>query len=99
MTDFRGEVIISGTITRGQHIINYLSTSIDHAVDFTDDDNFYKTLNAKANMDKVGESKGRHGVTSDPLSQKWLISPEADRRTVQNTTQRGIRTILHPSFS
>ena len=40
MTDFRGEFTISETIARGLWIINYLSTSKDHAVDFTDDDNF-----------------------------------------------------------
>ena len=50
-------------------------------------------------MAKVGESKGRHGVTSESLSKKWFISPEAARITVQHNTQRWIRTILHPSLS
>ena len=49
-------------------------------------------------MAKVRVSKRRHGVTSDSLYQKWLISPEASRRTVKHTTQGGIRKILHPSF-
>ena len=99
MTDFRGEVISSETIARGRRIINSLSISEDHAVDFTDSDNFYKALNAKVNLSKVGSSKERHGVTSESLSQKWFISPEAARRNLQYTTQRGIRTILHPSLS
>ena len=90
MTDFRGEVIRSESIARGRRIINYLSTSEDHAVDFTDEDNFYKALNAKVNVDKVGASKGRHGVTLDSLSQKWLILPEEERRTQQHTIQQGI---------
>ena len=50
-------------------------------------------------MAKVGESKGRHGVTSEYLSKKWLISTEAAIITVQHTTERGIRKILHPSLS
>ena len=67
-------------------------------VDFTNDDNFFNELNAKANVPKVESSKGGHGVTSESLSQKWLISPKSARGTVQHTTQRGIMTILHPSL-
>ena len=73
MTNFTGDVINNDTITRGQRIINSLSTRKYHAVEFTDDNNFYKTLNTKVNVDKVRESKGRHGVISESLSQKWLI--------------------------
>ena len=98
MTIFRGEFIISENIIRGQHIINSLSTGEYDAVDFTDDENFFNDLNDQVNMDRVGTLKLIHGVTSDSLSQKWLISTEAERITVQHTTQRGIRMILHPSL-
>ena len=50
-------------------------------------------------MNKVGASKGRHGFTLESLSQKWLISLEADSKTAQYTTQLGIRKIVHPSLS
>ena len=50
-------------------------------------------------MAKVGDSNGSHGVTSEFLYQKWFISTEEDRITVQHTKQRGIRKILHPSLS
>ena len=99
MTDFRGEVISKNTITRGQRIINSLSTSQDHAVDFTDDDNFYKAINIKVNVAKVGASKVRHIVTLESLYQKWLISLEAASTTVQNITKQWVRTILNPSLS
>ena len=56
MTDFRGKVISNDTITRGQRIINSLSTSQDHAVDFTDDERNYKALKTKVNVAKVGAS-------------------------------------------
>ena len=68
-------------------------------MDFTDGDNFYKALSAKVNVAKVGDSNGSHGVTSEFLYQKWFISTEEDRITVQHTKQRGIRKILHPSLS
>ena len=63
MTDFRGEVINNETIIRGQRMINHVSTSKDHAVDFTDDGNFYKALKAKVNVAKVGLSKVWYGFT------------------------------------
>ena len=59
---------------------------------------FYKVVNAKVNIAKVDVSKGIHGVTLDYLSQKWLILPEVARRTVHHTTQREIRTFMHPSL-
>ena len=76
MTDFRGEFISNETTTRGRRIINYLSTSEDHAVDFTDDNNVYKVINCNFNVAKVGVSKGRYRVTLEYLSQKWLVSLE-----------------------
>ena len=96
MTGFRGQFISSETIARGQWITNYLSTGEYDRVDFTDGDNFFNALTAKVNVARVEASKGRNGVTLEYLSQKWLISQEETSRTVQNTTQRGIRTILHP---
>ena len=56
MTEFRGGVINNETIRRGIRVINSLSTSKYHAVDFTDDNNFYMALNAKVNVAKVGAS-------------------------------------------
>ena len=99
MTGFLGDVIISETTKRGQQIINHLSTSEDDAVDFRDDENLYNALTGKVNVDRVGALKGRNGVASDSLSHKWFISPEAARRTVHNTTQQWIRTIIHSSLS
>ena len=99
INEFRGDAISSETITRERRIINSLSTSEYDVMDLTIYDNFFNTLKAKVNVDRVQASKGIHVVTSDLLSQKWLISPEASRITVHQTTQQGIRTILHPSLS
>ena len=99
MTEFRGEVIIIKTIARGRRIINSLSTSKDHAVDFTNDKKNYKGLNDKVNVANIGAYKVSHGVKLGYLSHKYLISPEKSRKTVQNNSHQGIRTILHPSLS
>ena len=50
--------------------MNSLSTSEDDMVYFTDDDNIYNAPNAKANADRVGASRGRHGITSYCLFRK-----------------------------
>ena len=63
MTNFRGQVISSETITRGRRIINSLSTGEYDAVDFTDDDNFFNALDVKVNVSRDGSSKGRHDFT------------------------------------
>ena len=70
MNDFRGKVISSDTIAGGLRIINFLSTSEDDTVEFTDDDNLFNGLNAKVKLARVGSSKVIHGVTSESLSQK-----------------------------
>ena len=64
MTNFRGEVISSETTARGRRLINSLSTGEDDAVDFTDYENLFNVVNAKVNVERVGASKGRHGVNS-----------------------------------
>ena len=68
-------------------------------VNFTDKNNFFNALNAKVTVARFESSKGRHSVTSKSLYQKRLISPESERRTLQNTTQQDIRTIIHPYLS
>ena len=65
-----GGVISNETIIRGERIRNYLSTNKEDAVDFTDDENFFDTLNAKFNVARVGMSKCKHGGTSNSLSHK-----------------------------
>ena len=75
MTYFRGEVISNKIFSSGQRIINSLSTGEEYAVYFTDDENLSDVLNAKVNAVRVVVSKGKHGVNSNYLSQKWLISP------------------------
>ena len=87
MTDFKGEVISSDTISKGHGIINDLSNGEDDAVNFTDDANFFHVINAKVNVARVGASKGRHDVTSNSLPHNWLITMEAARITVKHTNQ------------
>ena len=46
---------------------------------------------------KVGNS--RHTIGNKILADKWMVSPEKACRTLERTTQRGVRMISHPSLS
>ena len=48
-----------------------------------------------------GVKTGAHGrqVSVEKLAANWVITLETSKRTVQVTTQRGIRSTLHPSLS
>ena len=61
----RGEVVGNENIARGQRITNSLSTGEEYAVDFTDDETLFDTLNDKVNVARVGVSKVNHGVASE----------------------------------
>ena len=54
MTDFRGYFINNETIIRGLWIINPLSAIEDHAVDFTDDNNFIRLLTLRSMWLRLG---------------------------------------------
>ncbi len=43
--------------------------------------------------------KKKGGGKHPPKADKWMVSPEVACRTLERTTQRGVRTISHPSLS
>ena len=42
---------------------------------------------------------GHQAIFSDTLAEKWLVLPKVARHTLEQTTQRGVRTISNPSLS
>jgi hypothetical protein len=42
---------------------------------------------------------GHQAINPDTLTEKWLVLPEVAGRTLERTTQRGVRTISNPSLS
>ena len=47
----------------------------------------------------MGVLKVKKGINHQTLSKNWMVSTEMALRTVNRTTQRGIRTVLRPSLS
>ena len=101
------------TSTRGPlMVINSLSCnslSCD-AADITADDNFGTALESKvviSSASVVKDSTNRYGnvqskkgkqVDAATLAKRWGISPDKAVQTVLKTTQRGVRSTLHPAL-
>jgi hypothetical protein len=54
---------------------------------------------SNANVSGVKSSAKMNKVDAEALSQKWGIGIESARRTIRVSTQRGVRTVLHPALS
>jgi len=48
---------------------------------------------------RVKTSRGWRAIDSETLAEKWMISPEIARRTLSQTTRRGIRTTSEYTLS
>lgn len=59
------------------------------------------SLAASRNICGLGVQKSimQPSVDPDKLANRWGISLDAAKRTVRQTTQRGIRSVLHPTLS
>ncbi len=66
MADFRGDVVDCKRITRGRRLISAVSLNCTDvkAIDFTDDNNFSKALQAKMAVSRIGA--GQNSVRSTP---------------------------------
>jgi hypothetical protein len=97
--DSRGRVHdLDNVIAEGRRFINLVSTSAQSA-DFTSDEYFHVALNARVNVSRVKVGNSRRAIGHKLLEDKWMVSPEVAPRTLERTTQRGVRTISHPSLS
>jgi len=97
--DSRGRVHdLDNVIAGGQRCINLVSTSVQSA-NFTSDEYFHVALQALVNVSRVKVGNSRRAIDHKLLPDKWMVSPEVARRTLERTTQLGVQTILHQSLS
>jgi len=102
LTDYRGQIIVSDTSTRGRgYTVASAQSAAYDVVDITDQTNFGTALENAicVTVSQVETSKRKNKVDHITLAQRWAIPPSKAKKTVQVTTQRGIRTIAHPSLS
>ncbi len=109
MTDYRGFVLPRPD--RGQpFVINALSFMTTDAADITNDENFgidleqHVTVSAAAldtTKTPLGQIHLKAGkpVDTEMLAKRLLIPANCAARTVNQTTQQGVRTMLNPTLS
>ena len=76
-------------IAEGRRFINLVSTSAQSA-DFTSDEYFHVALQALVNVSRVKVGNSRRAIGHKLLADKWMVSPEVARRTLERTTQQGV---------
>ena len=82
----------------------YISAVISYslvydATDVMDNDNLATVFTAQIQVSIVMKGMVRKlSVEPIVLTKRWGINPEKAQKTIQATTQRGIRTMLHPSL-
>jgi len=89
---------LDNIIAGGRRFINLVSTS-EQSADSTANDYFLGALQACVKVSRVKVGNSRRAIGHEMLADKWLVSPEVARHTLERTTQRGVRTISHPSLS
>ncbi len=97
--DSRGRVHdLDNVIAGGRRFINLISTS-EQSADFTANEYFHGTLQARVNVSRVKVGNSRCAIGHKLLADKWMLSPEVACCTLERTTQQGVRTISHPSLA
>jgi len=87
-------------------VISSMSSLAVDTADITDDENLASILESNvfvsvASMKTTGAVKTSRAspIDHETLSKRWSISRERAKATVKQTTQRGVRTCLHPSLT
>ncbi len=97
--DSRGRVHdTKNVIATGRRFINLVSMS-EQGVDFTSNDHFHDVLWVHVNVLQVQVKNGRRAINYKLLAEKWLVLMDVVKRTLEQTSQRGVRTISHPSLA
>ena len=108
MIDYSGN-IISNDAVRGPSqtlIINELHSLATDMADMTHKHNFHQVLASYVVISSVDASLNGHvrsrksaPIDFKTLAARWMVSPDRAKRTVQLTTQRGVRTCLNPTLA
>ena len=97
MVDNQGQISIPVTAARGSSAVVSYSLA-DDATDVVDDSNLATETQIQISIALIGTIRK---LSIDPivLVKRWGITPEKTQKTIQATTQRWIRTMLHSSLS
>eukprot|EP00934_Nitzschia_sp_Nitz4_P001810 Nitzschia sp. Nitz4//scaffold191_size41780//52//5493//NITZ4_007461-RA/size41780-processed-gene-0.69-mRNA-1//1//CDS//3329540163//1810//frame0 len=104
MTDWKGHVRSRLSV---EHSIFALSThpvegdnvrSLDQA-NILQNHDLYTSPLPVSTIQQISSKPGKPDISAEALSKRWGIGIETAKATLQKTTQRGTRSVLHPSLS
>jgi hypothetical protein len=100
--DHFGAILCDAAVRGPDLVINALHSLTTDLADILHDCNFHQVLLSHVNISSMDTSLNSHIQTRKTalidhmtLASRWMISPEKAKRTVQRTTQRGVRTCLN----
>ncbi len=107
MMDYSGNIVRDAAV-RGQVplIINELQSLTTDMVDMMHDCNFHQVLTSHIVISSINASLSGHvqshktaPIDLMTLAAWWMIAPDRAKKTVQLTTQQGVRTCLNPTLA
>jgi hypothetical protein len=106
MMDYSGNIVRDAAVRGPKLILNELQSLTTDLADLTHDCNFHQVLTSHVVMSSVdaslsGHVQSRKTVPIDfmTLAGWWMIAPDHVKKTVQWTTQWGVRTCLNPMLA
>ncbi len=106
MTDYSSNIVHDTAVKGPQLILNDLQSLTTDLADLTHDCNFHQVLTSHVVMSSVDSSLSGHvqscktaPIDFMTLAGRWMIPQNQAKKTVQWTTQRGIRTCLNPTLA
>ncbi len=106
MMDYSGNIVRDAAVRGLQLILNVLQSLTTDLADLTHDCNFHQVLSAHVIVSSVnsslsGHMRSRKSALIDfmTLAGQWMIAPDRAKKTVQWTTQQGVRTCLNPRLA
>jgi hypothetical protein len=106
MMDYSGNIVRDAAMRGPNLILNELQSLTTDLADLTHDCNFHQVLTAHVIISSIDSSLSGHGrlhktapIDFMTLAGRWMIAPDRAKKTVQLTTQRGVRTCLNPMLA
>jgi hypothetical protein len=107
MMDYSGNIVHDAAVRGPKFILNELQSLTTDLADLTHDCDFHQVLTSYVVVSSVNASLSGHmrlhktaPIDFMTLAGRWMIAPDhAKEKTVQRTTQRGVRTCLNPMLA
>ena len=114
MTNSSGEMLETGDSQDRLHSLMSVkvsrihSISVAHSIENSvlrevsntlDDKAFLEDMSSRVQISSVSSSAKKPKIDPSTLARKWGIGLDVAQNTIRKTTQRGVRTVLHPTLS